>query len=46
MINMYVVWLSFKRRVLVLQNSLPLWDSRVYFYDVAPEVDIAIYHIF
>ena len=35
MINMYIVWLSFKRAVFVLQNSLPLWSRRVYFYDIA-----------
>ena len=41
-----VVWLSFKRGVFVLQNSLPLWGSRVYFYDIAPEVDIASYQLY
>ena len=29
----------------VLQNSLPLWGSIVYFYDIATEVDIAFISI-
>ena len=46
MIKLYVAWLSFKRGVFVLQNSLPLWGWTVYFYDIAPEVDIAFYRLY
>ena len=32
--------------VFVLQNSLPLWDWTVYFYDIAPDVDIGFYQLY
>ena len=46
MMKMYVVWLSFKRGVFVLQNRLPLCGWKVYFYNIAPEVDIAFYQLY
>ena len=45
MVNMYVVWLSFNRGVFVFQNSVPLWDWTVYFYNIATVVDAAFYKL-